>query len=99
MSIHTLCARVNELNVERARQMRVLTRLDISRGVAQRQLEAALKTATYPRISTLPPETMSQIFSHCIPPLASSECSAPPMLLLHVCRKWRVIAATTPSLW
>ncbi|KAJ6450309.1 hypothetical protein C8R47DRAFT_998927, partial [Mycena vitilis] len=99
MSIPTLCARVNELDIERAHQMRVLTRLDISRGVAQRQLEAALKTATYPGISTLPPEIMSQIFSHCTPPLSSSECSAPPMLLLHVCRNWRVIAAATPSLW
>ncbi|KAJ7982775.1 hypothetical protein DFH06DRAFT_955897, partial [Mycena polygramma] len=72
---------------------------DISRRVAQRQLEAALKAATYPGISTLPPEIMSRIFSYCISPLASSECSAPPMLLLHVCRKWRAIAATTPSLW
>ncbi|KAJ7094412.1 hypothetical protein C8R44DRAFT_385808 [Mycena epipterygia] len=64
--------------------------------------------------STLPPEILSMIFAHCIPKTSSSyekfhapqDSNAPSsknrsalMLLLHVCRRWRAIAVSTPTLW
>ncbi|KAF8207875.1 hypothetical protein K438DRAFT_2013278 [Mycena galopus ATCC 62051] len=60
----------------------------------------------YP-ILTLPNEITSEIFVHCLfspdiitmPRYSSPDPRSAPMLLLHVCRAWRSIAATTPRLW
>ncbi|KAF8207828.1 hypothetical protein K438DRAFT_345499 [Mycena galopus ATCC 62051] len=57
----------------------------------------------YP-VLTLPNEITSEIFVHCLEPLFSHDGSTPnpldvPMVLLHVCRKWRYIALSTPGLW
>ncbi|KAF8879719.1 hypothetical protein BD779DRAFT_1551158, partial [Infundibulicybe gibba] len=63
----------------------------------------------------LPPEIISDIFVHCLPwihpvqrgsypfqntrpQIAFDLCDAP-LLLTRVCRRWRLIAEATPTLW
>ncbi|KAJ7063616.1 hypothetical protein C8F01DRAFT_85143 [Mycena amicta] len=51
-------------------------------------------------MSSLPVELVAEIFTHSLPktyPLPSSTNS--PLLVMRVCRLWRDIAVTTPSLW
>ncbi|KAG2358259.1 hypothetical protein BDR07DRAFT_1612016 [Suillus spraguei] len=54
----------------------------------------------------LPNELLSQIFHHCLPDTDPkiNRFSPPsglkaPMLLMGICRRWREVAASTPSLW
>ncbi|KAF8205403.1 hypothetical protein K438DRAFT_1819056 [Mycena galopus ATCC 62051] len=63
-----------------------------------------LQTACPWPVLTLPQEITSEIFMHCLPQCSGWTCSTPnpfyaPMLLLHVCRAWRSIAASTRGLW
>ncbi|KAF8589013.1 hypothetical protein K439DRAFT_1333672, partial [Ramaria rubella] len=46
----------------------------------------------------LMPEALGEIFEHCIDGPSFSACSAP-LLLTHVCHKWRQVAYGTPQLW
>ncbi|KAJ7438119.1 hypothetical protein B0H11DRAFT_1935472 [Mycena galericulata] len=51
-------------------------------------------------ISSLPPEIISKIFVHCLPP--DDTPPAPqlaPLLIAQICRHWRAIALGTPELW
>ncbi|KAJ7430424.1 hypothetical protein B0H11DRAFT_943375 [Mycena galericulata] len=55
----------------------------------------------YP-ILALPNEIVSEIFIHFLPvyPLCPPQTGLlSPILLTHICRKWREIALTTPALW
>ncbi|KAJ7762570.1 hypothetical protein B0H16DRAFT_1231402, partial [Mycena metata] len=53
----------------------------------------------YP-ILTLPVETTSEIFLHCLPDYAIYPSGAvAPMLLGRICRQWRNIACGIPRLW
>ncbi|KAF7352407.1 F-box domain-containing protein [Mycena venus] len=66
-------------------------------GVLQSQLDSVV----YP-VSTLPPEMMSEIFTHCLPTerwMDMVNTSEAPLLLMHVCRTWRQITISTPNLW
>ncbi|KAJ7486783.1 hypothetical protein FB451DRAFT_773383 [Mycena latifolia] len=66
------------------------------RNAAQRQVDDII----YP-VLTLPSEITSEIFIKCVESVgedfASHSCA--PLLLLQVCRLWRLIALATPSLW
>ncbi|KAJ7908909.1 hypothetical protein B0H13DRAFT_2495475 [Mycena leptocephala] len=57
------------------------------------------------RALALPPELLSEIFIHCLPteedeylPVTPNPKTAP-LLLCGICRQWREVALTTPSLW
>ncbi|KAJ6602778.1 hypothetical protein DFH09DRAFT_1019878 [Mycena vulgaris] len=64
----------------------------------RRPLQACLEAFRYP-VLTLPNEIVSEFFMHLLPvyPLRP-KLQAPPKLA-QVCRKWRQIAVSTPSLW
>ncbi|PPQ96050.1 hypothetical protein CVT26_004683 [Gymnopilus dilepis] len=51
----------------------------------------------------LPPETLGEIFCHCLPPDAldhqQPDVKTGPMLLSQVCSHWRGVAFATPYLW
>ncbi|TFK46121.1 hypothetical protein OE88DRAFT_1602016, partial [Heliocybe sulcata] len=52
-------------------------------------------------IASLPPELLSQIFTHCLPSdtfLLPSRLAAP-ILLTQISRLWRTTAFSTPLLW
>lgn len=52
-------------------------------------------------ISSLPPEILGEIFSWCSPTYADQAPLSPksPLLLSHVCRRWRDVAISTPRIW
>jgi hypothetical protein len=50
-------------------------------------------------IHDLPPELLAQIFIRCLPLFPTLEATEAPLLLTHVCQKWRQIAIHCPSLW
>ncbi|KAJ7178166.1 hypothetical protein C8R46DRAFT_1076023 [Mycena filopes] len=64
-------------------------------------LQDRLDAYTYP-VLTLPPEVVSEIFVHCLPVYprrAPDNGLYSPVALTHICRLWRRIALSTPSLW
>jgi hypothetical protein len=75
---------------------------------SERELEECLQMLqqfpqVYP-ILTLPNEITSEIFMHCLPSSAYFFPSTlnphnAPVLLLHICKAWRSVAISTPSLW
>ncbi|KAJ7623762.1 hypothetical protein FB45DRAFT_926680 [Roridomyces roridus] len=67
----------------------------------KKRAQARLDAYIYP-IHTLPPEIMSEIFTHVLPPYPlrpRANGFDSPTLLSHVCRSWREIALSTPRLW
>ncbi|KAJ7087025.1 hypothetical protein C8R43DRAFT_309973 [Mycena crocata] len=64
-------------------------------------IQARLQAYRYP-VLTLPNEIVSDIFLHFLPAYPNYPSTTglfSPTLLTHICRKWRQIALTTPSLW
>ncbi|KAJ7156539.1 hypothetical protein C8R43DRAFT_1106114 [Mycena crocata] len=64
-------------------------------------IQARLDDLKYPAL-TLPNEITSEIFLHFLPPYPKCPPSSgllSPTLLTHICRKWREIALSTPTLW
>ncbi|KAJ7159309.1 hypothetical protein C8R43DRAFT_948240 [Mycena crocata] len=81
------------------------TRMDFARShllrMEKQEKKKPARTYAYPVIS-LPNEITSEIFIHFLPvyplcPPMTRRLS--PILLTHVCRKWRIIAHSTPTLW
>ncbi|KAJ7750564.1 hypothetical protein B0H16DRAFT_1274389, partial [Mycena metata] len=72
----------------------------------RRRYQRRLDVVVYP-VMTLPPELVSRIFVHCLPPPRNfDECNdvgpdrnLAPLLLLRICRTWKDIALSTPRLW
>ncbi|KAJ6541222.1 hypothetical protein DFH09DRAFT_1174766 [Mycena vulgaris] len=58
----------------------------------------AAASIRYPVLS-LPAKIIAEIFIHCLPSDSSPSPSRAPLLLAQICRQWRIIALTTPSLW
>ncbi|TDL25754.1 hypothetical protein BD410DRAFT_606722 [Rickenella mellea] len=50
-------------------------------------------------VGRLPPELWSNIFLDCLPFHPSFAALKAPLLLTHVCRHWRDVALSTPTLW
>nr|GAT44604.1 predicted protein [Mycena chlorophos] len=73
--------------------------LENARVVAENDLKNA-DFRTYTHISALPFEILSIIFVFCLPKEGGPpSASSAPLLLLHVCRRWRAVARTEPQLW
>nr|GAT52617.1 predicted protein [Mycena chlorophos] len=56
------------------------------------------------RAFELPPELIAEIFEACLPPYPlcpdiHTSSTDSPLHLGHICREWRAIALSTPSLW
>ncbi|KAJ7470985.1 hypothetical protein FB451DRAFT_1399738 [Mycena latifolia] len=90
-------ARISELDAQISSLEVALRALRRKRDMVQKQLDSYI----YP-VLTLPNEIVSEIFTHFLP--VYSEC--PPLIGLlspstlgQVCREWREIAVSTPSLW
>ncbi|KAJ7265346.1 hypothetical protein B0H12DRAFT_1261793 [Mycena haematopus] len=67
----------------------------------QAQVQSRLDSYKYP-VLTLPNEIISEIFTHVPPPYPSGAPLLgllPPTSLTHICRQWREIALSLPSLW
>ncbi|KAJ7113079.1 hypothetical protein C8R44DRAFT_631482, partial [Mycena epipterygia] len=96
-ALATARAHISDLDSKIAAFELVLEALRDERNIFQKQLDAY----TYP-VDTLPNEIISEIFVNFIPPYPN----APPMggifspvVLGQICRRWREIAFSTPSLW
>ncbi|KAJ7670316.1 hypothetical protein B0H17DRAFT_1086017 [Mycena rosella] len=97
-----LRARLAAVDVSISEQWLGLKQLQDTREAIQRQLDHIV----YP-VLTLPNEITSEIFLQCLPPtpvFSEEEKDGPsssdaPLLLLEICRTWRSIAISTPTLW
>ncbi|KAJ7506550.1 hypothetical protein B0H11DRAFT_234881 [Mycena galericulata] len=62
-----------------------------------------METQQGAHIIALPTEIIWEIFLHCLPSIKESSAHAPeryaPLLLLRICRIWREIALSIPTLW
>ncbi|KAJ7364631.1 hypothetical protein DFH08DRAFT_1017115 [Mycena albidolilacea] len=68
------------------------------RDLLQNQLDAY----QYPVVDKLPPEITSEIFVNFLPPYPACPPASglfSPWIFCQICRRWRDIALTTPSLW
>ncbi|KAL5485868.1 hypothetical protein ACEPAI_6911 [Sanghuangporus weigelae] len=52
-----------------------------------------------PAINTLPDELLREIFKYCLPEHPNFRSEFAPLLLTHVCRRWRAVGSETPELW
>ncbi|KAJ7509529.1 hypothetical protein B0H11DRAFT_1251758 [Mycena galericulata] len=94
MSVHELEARIEKLSAEIARQKELLTDLEKSKSLVQRQLNAVREP-----MARLPLEISSEIFVRCLPPFPQHGIQHFPMLFLNICNAWTDIALTIPALW
>ncbi|KAF7353318.1 F-box domain-containing protein [Mycena sanguinolenta] len=72
-----------------------LVRVVVSRS---RKVNGIDRPPVHPILS-LPPELISLIFIHCLPPYAELRASKAPLLLTRICGAWRALALRTPALW
>ncbi|KAJ6453119.1 hypothetical protein C8R45DRAFT_915853 [Mycena sanguinolenta] len=93
-SVTILRAQIDELSLAIERQKQVLLDLEKRRSDARCELNATLDP-----VARLPVEISSDIFAQCLPEFPRPHCGEAPILLLNICRIWRDIAISTPSLW
>ncbi|KAJ7267313.1 hypothetical protein C8J57DRAFT_1327353 [Mycena rebaudengoi] len=78
---------------------RYVDRLSAERESLQAELDLSI---VYP-VLTVPPDSItSEIFNWCLPSsphFTQPDPSAPPLVLLAVCRQWRDIALGIPQIW
>ncbi|KAF7348067.1 hypothetical protein MSAN_01759100 [Mycena sanguinolenta] len=89
-----LRARIEKLALVIEYQKQILRDLEQRMSDARRELNATLDP-----VARLPVEISSDIFARCIPDSLRPNSSEAPILFLHICRIWRDIATSTPSLW
>ncbi|KAF7348069.1 F-box domain-containing protein [Mycena sanguinolenta] len=89
-----LRARIEEILLAMERQNQVLRDLEKRLSDARRDLNATLDP-----MARLPLEISSDIFVRCLPDSPRPHKREAPILFLNICRIWRHIAISTPSLW
>nr|GAT58492.1 predicted protein [Mycena chlorophos] len=93
-----LRARAAAAKAEVAHHKGLLSQAEAHLASLQKELDAI----SYP-ISTLPLEVTVMIFTHCVPASGPAlhylSADVAPRLLTHVCRRWRHIVLSTPTLW
>ncbi|KAJ7509516.1 hypothetical protein B0H11DRAFT_1251459 [Mycena galericulata] len=94
MSVHELESRIEKLSADIARQKEILTDLEKSKSLVQRQLNAVRDP-----MARLPLEISSEIFVRCLPPFPQPGIQHFPMLFLSICNAWTDIALSIPALW
>ncbi|KAJ7771097.1 hypothetical protein DFH07DRAFT_804870 [Mycena maculata] len=103
MATADLRRRLLRLDAQILKQKLLLNKLEQNREDVERELHA---TATFP-ISPLPVETIQEIFLQCGGSPRVSDLghhmqgttSQIPLVLSSVCRRWREVALSTPTLW
>ncbi|KAF7348076.1 F-box domain-containing protein [Mycena sanguinolenta] len=93
-SAQSLQARIDELSLAIEHQKQILRDLEKSLSDARRELNAALDP-----MARLPLEISSEIFVQCLPCSPRPHPREAPTLFLNICRIWRDIATSIPSLW
>jgi len=81
-----------------------MTRLQVSlRSITQTRndlISEIVSSGSFPSIlDELPVEILQHIFRLCLKAYPTIYSSEAPILLTHICRKWRSIALDTPDLW
>lgn len=90
--------RLSQLESEIARLQDLLESVFLERDSVKEYVDA--HRALMSPIRRLPPETLSEIFTHCLPDrYAVRDTSEAPVLLTKVSRHWRHTAISTPALW
>ncbi|KAF7375490.1 F-box domain-containing protein [Mycena sanguinolenta] len=92
-SIEELRAHIVKLDSEIDLQTKLLKNLERDKGLAQRQLNAALDP-----VARLPPEISSEIFLQSLSASPSGKQGLP-TALLSICNAWTDIVLATPALW
>lgn len=77
-------------------QMRLLER---QRDAVQRRL--SIHRARLSPVRAVPDQVLQEIFQHCLPddPYAVPNTRSAPLVLTHVCRRWRAVVQSTSELW
>ncbi|KII84442.1 hypothetical protein PLICRDRAFT_365676 [Plicaturopsis crispa FD-325 SS-3] len=81
-----------------------LTRIDEARSrlVAEQRILQHLivnHIAILSPCRQLPDEVLSTIFIYCLPSSVQPSTNRAPLLLTRICRRWRIVALSTPQLW
>ncbi|KAJ7079505.1 hypothetical protein C8R43DRAFT_1083210 [Mycena crocata] len=87
-------SRIDAVDSQIADLKRTIKQLKLERFI----LETHLETYVYP-VLTLPNEIISEIFLQSLSPSDSLSGPTSPIFLGHICRKWRAITLSTPTLW
>ncbi|KAG8213789.1 hypothetical protein J3R82DRAFT_10501 [Butyriboletus roseoflavus] len=86
-------------------------RMRIARANAQMHLLARQRDAVQRRLfihrarlspmRAVPDQVLQEIFQHCLPddPYAVPDTHSAPLVLTHVCRRWRAVVQSTSELW
>ncbi|KAK7022454.1 hypothetical protein R3P38DRAFT_2961043 [Favolaschia claudopus] len=93
-SVAELQKHIDELSFAIDAQLEVLKSLEKRRSDARRALNSKLDP-----VARLPLELSTEIFMLCTPNLRRPVFAKEPLKFLHVCRLWREIAVSCPSLW
>ncbi|KAJ7738321.1 hypothetical protein B0H16DRAFT_95808, partial [Mycena metata] len=93
-AIDALNARIEEPSFAIEAQKQVLRDLETSRNDARRDLNAICDP-----IARLPVEISSEIFTQCLASPPFPNVGIAPLLFLGICRLWKDIALSTPTLW
>ncbi|KAJ7757771.1 hypothetical protein DFH07DRAFT_919594 [Mycena maculata] len=93
-TIEKISVDIKKISADIERQKEVLNKLETSKSLIQRQLNAVLDP-----LARLPLEISSEIFIQCLPPIVEPGAARMPMLLLDICNSWSRIAISTPALW
>lgn len=89
---------LSRLETEISRLQDLLGSVVLQRDSVKKYIDA--HRALMSPIRRLPPETLSEIFTHCLPDrYAVRDTSEAPLLLTEVSRHWRHTAIDTPALW
>ncbi|KAJ7649901.1 hypothetical protein FB45DRAFT_5696 [Roridomyces roridus] len=100
MTTEAIEAEIAQISLEIKRQKDVLRKLESSKSLLQRQLNASRDP-----IARLPVELSSDIFLQCLPSnrgrreYHQARAHLAPLLLLNICHHWTNIALSTPALW
>ncbi|KAJ7649943.1 hypothetical protein FB45DRAFT_858878 [Roridomyces roridus] len=98
MTTEAIEAEIAQISLEIERQRDVLRRLESSKILLQRRLNAERDP-----FGRLPLEISSEIFLQCLSPPSNfhprPHAHLPPLLFLGICHSWTNIALSTPALW
>ncbi|KAJ7615392.1 hypothetical protein FB45DRAFT_715416, partial [Roridomyces roridus] len=86
--------RIGDLSSSIDNQRQVLKDLEKQKSDTQSQLNALLDP-----MGRLPVEVSAEIFMECLPSTPTMDPDQAPTVFTEVCRAWRKLAISIPSLW
>ncbi|KAF8557950.1 hypothetical protein OG21DRAFT_1405982, partial [Imleria badia] len=90
---------IEECRMRIARAHAELLLLERQRDAVRRR--ASIHRARLSPLRAIPDQILQEIFQHCLPdtPYIVPDARSAPLVLTHVCRRWRVVAQGTSELW